>query len=154
MIRTSPGWSVSAGKRWSMARTARGSVRLKTGMARGEWARELPRASTSSQPKSCASPMMSENAVRQTVSQHSSTRLISRLHMISRPTGSASIRAMVSSRVAPAGASATGGPARPMASRRFRWASTSRRSPGGTTVVDSRSSTMAGPSSRSPGRSA
>ena len=40
--------------------------------------------------------MMREKAVRMTVCQHSSAMLIIRLHMISSPTGSASIRATAS----------------------------------------------------------
>ena len=80
---TSPGFSVSAGYFASSAFTARGSVRLNTGMARGECASVSPSLSSSSQAKSCASEMTSENAVRQTVSHISSTTLTRRLHMIS-----------------------------------------------------------------------
>ena len=66
------------------------SVRLNTGIARGECASDWPSASRISQAKSCISPMISEKAVRMTVSQDSSEMVISRLHMISSPTGSAS----------------------------------------------------------------
>src|SRR5436853_343363 len=96
VVRMSPGWSVSTGNRARIALTARGSVRLKTGIARGECASELARGSRISQAKSWASPMIREKAVRQTVSQHSSTMLTSRLHMISSPIGSRSIRLMAS----------------------------------------------------------
>ena len=148
----SPGWSVSTGNFSRMARTARGRVRLNTGMARGEWASELPRASRISQAKSCASPMISENAVRHTVSQHSSTRLMSRLHMISSPMGSASMRATASRSEARSGAPGPGRCA--LADLDAEVAAGHRpstRSPGGITVVDSRSSTMAGPAMACPG---
>ena len=126
-------------------------MRLKTGIARGECASELPRGSRSSQAKSCASPMMREKAVRQTVSQHSSTMLMSRLHMISSPTGSASIRATARARSRPAGTTGSSEVVRATRMRRLPRGSTSSRSPGGTIVVDSRSSTMAGPIRAWPG---
>ena len=86
----SPGCSVAAGYSASSAWTVVISAMLNTGMARGEWASDMPSASRISQAKSCASPMMSENAVRMTVSQHSSEMVTSRLHMISSPIGSCS----------------------------------------------------------------
>src|SRR5262249_4561669 len=73
------------------ASTARGRVRLNTGIERGECASDLPRASSSSQPKSCASPMIIENAVRQSVTQHSSVMFTRRLQRTSRVTGSKSV---------------------------------------------------------------
>ena len=117
---TSPGTSVSAGYFASSAFTARGRQRLNTGMARGECASGSPLASSSSQAKSCASEMISENAVRQTVSHISSTTVTSRLHMISSEIGSASMRAIASASGVPGATSACGGAATPIASRRLR----------------------------------
>ena len=93
VISTSPGTSVSGGNFASSAFTARGRVRLNTGMARGECARSRRRGSSRSQAKSCASETISEKAVRQTVCHISSTTVTRRLHMISSETGSASISA-------------------------------------------------------------
>ena len=124
-------------------------------MARGECTSGSPLASSSSQAKSCASEMISENAVRITVSHISSTTVTSRLHMISSEIGSASIRAIASASGVPGATSACGGAATPIASRRLRLrVDRAALSPGGTTVVASRSSTIAGPSIRSPGTSA
>jgi hypothetical protein len=127
---------------------------LNTGMARGLCARVSPLGSSSSQAKSWDSLMISENAVRHTVSHISSTTVISRDHMISSPIGSASMRAHASCSGRPAVTRGAGAATSPSAMRRFMPSSTARLSPGGTMVVDSRSSTMAGPSMRSPGRSA
>ena len=88
VMSTSPSSSSLGGNDSKSALIACGSVRLNTGIERGEWAMELARASNSSQPKSCASPMMVENAVRQIVTQHSSVILMRRLHIISSETGS------------------------------------------------------------------
>ena len=68
--------------------------------------------------------MISENAVRITVSHISSTTVTSRLHMISSEIGSASIRAIASASGVPGATSACGGAATPIASRRLRLRST------------------------------
>ena len=88
MTSTSPGTSEAGGNFSSSAFTVRGRQRLNTGMARGECTSGSPLASSSSQAKSCASEMISENAVRITVSHISSTTVTSRLHMISSEIGS------------------------------------------------------------------
>ncbi len=151
---TSPGCIEDAGKRSSRAFTARGSVKLNTGMARGECASVSPSGLRISQAKSWASEMTSENAVRHTVSHISSTTLTSRLHMISSAIGSASMRAMASCKGVSC-VTVTGRAAGvPTAMRRFNVASTSTASSGPTTVVASRSSTMHGPCKCVPGCSA
>ena len=154
VISTSPGTSVSGGYLASSAFTARGRQRLNTGIARGECTSGSPLASSSSQAKSCDSEMISENAVRMTVSHISSTTLTRRLHMISSEIGSASMRAIASASVMPGATSARGADATPIARRMLRLSSTRSMSPGGTTVVASRSSTIAGPAISSPGTSA
>ncbi len=53
-------------------------ARVKTGIDRGEWARERPSASSSSQPKSWVSPTIMLKAVSQIVTQHSSAIVIRR----------------------------------------------------------------------------
>ena len=151
---TSPGCSVSGGNFSSSAFTARGRVRLNTGMARGECASESPRASSRSQAKSCASETISEKAVRQIVCHISSTTVTRRLHMISSETGSASISAAACSIGVSAVTRAAGAAARPMSIASVPVASTVTLSPGGMTVVASRSSMIAGPAMRAPGASA
>ena len=147
------GRSVSGGNFASSALTARGRVRLNTGIARGECASDSPSASSRSQAKSCASETISEKAVRQMVCHISSTTVTSRLHMISSETGSASISATACCQ-----RRLRGDRARP-ARRRGRCrcasvpaASTVTLSPGGMTVVASRSSMIAGPGDARAGR--
>jgi hypothetical protein len=65
------------------------------GIERVACARPFPAASSNSQPKSCAAPITVETAVRSTVDHISSVIVISRLHMISRPTGSSASRVFV-----------------------------------------------------------
>ena len=75
--------------------------------------------------------------------------------MISSEIGSDSMRATASVSGVPGATSALGGAATPIASRRLTIiVDRAALSPGGTTVVASRSSTIAGPSIRSPGASA
>ena len=95
--------------------------------------------------------MMSENAVRMTVCQHSSAMLIIRLHMISSPTGSASIRATASSSAVSVPTTMREGTVSARESTRLRPASTVSVQASGTMVVASRSSTIAGPSTTVPG---
>ena len=58
--------------------------------------------------------MISENAVRMTVSHISSTTVTRRLHMISSEIGSASMRAIASASGVPGATSACGGAATPI----------------------------------------
>ena len=97
--------------------------------------------------------MMSEKAVRMMVSHISSTTVVSRLHMISSAIGSASIAARASARVIP-GCTRLIVVAVPIAMQRLPAASTRNVSLGATTVVASRSSTMAGPAMTAPAASA
>ena len=148
---TSPGCNVSAGKCSSSAFTQRVSVRLKSGMARGECASGLPCGSRISFAKSCASAIIREYAVRQTVCHISSTMEIKRDHMISSPMGSASMRAMAVSSAMPGVTRASDLAVAPTAMRRLRTVSTVSASPGAMIVVASRSSIIAGPARLCPG---
>ena len=98
--------------------------------------------------------MMRLKAVRQTVSHISSTTVTSRDHMISSAIGSASMRAIASGSGMSRVTTASGIGAEATAMRRLPPASTLTTSPGGTMVVASRSSMIAGPSMRSPSVSA
>ncbi len=93
--------------------------------------------------------MIREKAVRQMVSHISSTTVTRRLHMISSAIGSASMAARACACDMP-GRTRSMALASPMAMRRLPAASTRRVSPGATTVVASRSSTMAGPATSTP----
>ena len=88
-----------------------------------------------------------------TVCHISSTTVTRRLHMISSETGSASISAIASASGVPGVTRACGGAATPIAMRKID--GSHRRaalSPGGMTVVASRSSTIAGPGDAVAGR--
>ena len=89
--------------------------------------------------------------MRQIVCHISSTTVTSRLHMISSETGSASISAAACSIGVSAVTRAAGAAARPMSIASVPVASTVTLSPGGTIVVASRSSMIAGPAMRAPG---
>ena len=154
VISTSPGRSVAAGYLRRIAFTAIGTVRLNTGMARGECARLSPSGSSRSVAKSCASDTISEKAVRTMVCHISSTTVTSRAHMISSDTGSLSINAVASAMGVAGVMRALAGAATAMAMRSVPVASTATVSPGATMVVASRSSMMAGPARVLPGTSA
>ena len=70
--RTSPGCHVEAGNRSSAACIVRGSVPTNDGMLRCDWLTEPPWLSSRTTPKSNASRMMGENAVRINVTSASS----------------------------------------------------------------------------------
>ena len=94
VISTSPGTKVAAGNFCSSAFTARGNVRLNTGMARGECARLSP---LGVEQVARRNPALRKRSGRrrcgQIVCHISSTTVTRRLHMISSDTGSASISA-------------------------------------------------------------
>jgi hypothetical protein len=98
--------------------------------------------------------MISEKAVRITVSHISSEMVTSRLHMISSPIGSRSSSATWRSNGVANADARTRGALRCTVMTRFALASTVSVSPGGITVVASSSSTIRGPEKTSPGRSA